>query len=469
VGLKVGQELILFRLPLGGVEALEDLVFCYGLESYGVIAPNLGSLRPQVTRQALYSFRELPKAIYLFVSENRIKELDRESIRAFLLQQADAYVFKWNKKSIESRLHARGSVPNYQEERADHYVNSDGGCSWVHDSLSRRALEVEGVYRASAGDLGSGRNLLERCFSRYERDVSSLRNSWIAANEIFQFLPEREGWTPGGLENEIVRLNFLQARTQEDAEIYANFLSERARGNISRGIPEEAYRDKTEIYKPFRLNGQWLEFKDVSSLENNMMGLGHHVERRGMPELLEYERAKETAFFTRAGPQGPHLNWDQAYSNITYPELPMGYFVAGLEAERPHAQALGFYQVLEYEARRHGLGRGSDLAALKNLLMDVELLPHEFLHQAYCTAFPEGDDVYGLKGLKGKIDRGKLGEVIYEVLRNPVVHAGGYGRKDEMAIPPYSLGQFAPSFKQTVCLTRELARHFVAQSGNCAG
>ncbi|MCE8002825.1 methylamine utilization protein MauJ [Billgrantia ethanolica] len=279
MGLKVGEDLILFRLPLGGVEVLEGLVFCYGLESYGVIAPNLGSLRPQLTRQAIYSFKELPKAIYLFVSESRIKRLGRESIGAFLLQQADAYVFKWNKDNVESRLRARGSMPNYQEERADHYVNSDGGCSWVHDSLYRRALE----------------------------------------------------------------------------------------------------------------------------------------------------------------------------------------------AERPHAQALGFYQVLEYEARRHGLGRGSDLAALKNLLMDVKSLPHELLHQAYCTAFPEGDDVYGLKSLKGKIDRGKLGEVIYEVLRNPVVHAGGYGRKDEMGIPPYSLEQFAPSFKQTVCLTRELARHFVAQSGNCAG
>lgn len=465
MGLKVGEDVILFRLPLGKTESLESLVFCHGLETYGVIAPNLGGYRPRVTRQPLYSLKELPKSLYLFVSEKRIEGLDSSETGAFLLQQADAYVYEWNEVNPESRLHARGSAPIYEEERDDNYVNSDGGGSWVHDPLTRIALEAEGVHRASAEDLGSGKNILDNSFSRYEKDVLLLSKQWVIANEVFRFLPGKEKYYSSAIDAEVVRLHPLQARNRREAESNANLFRDKAKAHMPEGIKKEEFCDKSFIYKPFRLNGEWLTYTEVMELEQKVLGMGHHVNESGILEVLGRERVKETAFLTCPYPFEKHLDWRSVYTKKLYPELPMGYFIAGIEADRPHAQALGFYQVMEHEARRHGMANGNDQAALKNLLMDTGLLSHEQLEKVFCRAFYEGDDICGLRGSRGNLDRSKLGEIIYGSLRNPVVHAGGYGRNGEVAISPYSVKQFSPRFMRIVRITRELARHFVSRTG----
>ncbi|MCE8011802.1 hypothetical protein [Billgrantia desiderata] len=461
MGLKVDKDLILFRLPLGGVDGLEKLVFCHGLETYGVIASNLGALRPHLSRQPLYAYSEIPKAILLFVRESRIKEMRRQEIGQFLLQQADAYVFEWNKRIPESRLHARGTVPEYEEKREGRYIHTDASHAWVHDPIRQRALETEGVYRASAEDMGSGRNIIDDVLSQCEKEVLLLCDQWMVANEAFRYLPEGVNDTSKRFP-ELIRLGVMQAKSQDEAECCADFFSDKASRNIPVALPKGAVFNKNFVYKAFLLSGKWLAFSEVIQLEKNLISLGHHVERSGMKQLLE--RECNNPFFTNPYPFKSNLEWEEVRVEKVYPVLPMGYFVSGLEMERPHGKALSFYQVLEYEARRHRRGNECDKSALKNLIGSKELLPDAELRHVFSLGIGGDEDVFGIKSKKGKIDRQKLGDLIYENLRNPVVHAGGYGKSGEAATPPYSIEQFRPHFQQLVRLARELARYFVTES-----
>lgn len=477
-GLKVDKVYVLFRVPLESAETVERPVFCRGLQTFGVIASNLQAHRHVIGRQAMYNFRTLPKALYLFVPEGFARAKRTAHLRGFLNQQADAYVFHWNWRHPYSRMCATGEIPDYEEERHEDYVHSDAGQTWIHDPLTAYFRKNDGHHRLRAKDLCSGARLIDEAFHEYEKTVDSLRHQRIIANELLRFLPFRGKENPASYKNEMYSVSCLHGESDSYVYQLADSLRELAKENGEAEKSFGAHRDETFIYKPFMLGEDdlWLTHSQVSDLERNLLGLGHRVQQDGFEQVIERERNGDYAFFTRAGPQGAHLGADDIYATTVYPELPMAYFIAGMESARPRAQAVGYYQVLEHEVRRREYegtqGRSKDdLKALKSLVEDKALISDRVFRRIIDEAFPDSDETAAyFVGKKGAVRRHEVAVHLYKRMRNPTVHAGGFGgSRADAVIKPYSEDEFSEEFAHAVSLAKEIARCLVGIRGSPAG
>lgn len=462
-GLRVSKHHLLFQVPLNAPADVDRLIFFYGLEAFGVVGPNLiQSRRPMLTRQAFYPFVELPKALYLFVPLTRFGKASVEEVRFYLLAHADAYLFAWNQKHPESRLNARGTVPTYDQEREGRYIQCDAGHTWVHDPFRCNIAEkiAQGPRWSTAEEVSSGRTLLEQHFETYERAVDVLNYRWAIAHDFFERANELEGRSGSFVERCIRWIPKYPHQTHQTLETNAEWLL----GKAIKDHPE--LRDVTGCGKPFiyepvsmdRL--QVLAYREVRQLEDHLPGMAWMAEEEGVKRMMEDPRLRRS--FVSLISHEEELPHEVVQTNAIYPELPMAYFIAGLNGDRPYAQALGYYQVLEFTARQ--LNNRGDVSALKALLQDKQRLPDSVLKELYAIAIAEDADALGLQLPSGRFDRNGISERIYQQLRNPTVHAGGNRDAEPASMSPYSVEQFTPVFRQTVRLTRELARHFVGAS-----
>jgi hypothetical protein len=228
-------------------------------------------------------------------------------------------------------------------------------------------------------------------------------------------------------------------------------------------IPEDhpllqrtTFREDTYYFDPVQPDNLLLSHSQVFQLEQNLMHLGHRAESEGLKTVLEDARSR--GFFVQPVGLKEPLPYEICQNDQLYPELPMAYFLAGLEGERPHAQALGFYQVLEYShCQKEGV------SGLQELLQTI---PESVLRESYYRAIERDDsDALDLNTAKGKLDKGRMAKLIEDEIRNPSVHAGEAREGQNEAIHPFAMHQFAPRFRQAVRLTRELARFLVGETG----
>lgn len=471
-GIRVSEHHLLFQLPLNASADVDRLIFFYGLDAFGVVGPNLiQSRRPMLTRQAFYPFVELPKALYLFVPLTRFYQASAEEVRSYLLSRADAYLFAWNRRHLKSRLNARGTVPIYEEEREGRYIHCDAGHTWVHDPFRCNIAEKieQGPRWSTAEEVSSGRTLLEQHFETYERAIDVLNHRWAIAHDFFERANELEGRSGSFVERCIRWVQKDPHQTHQALESYAEWLL----GNTVENYPElrdTAGCGKPFIYEPVQMDRlRILTYREVRQLEDHLPGMAWMAEKEGVERMMEDPRFRRS--FVTLISQEEELPHEVVRTDAVYPELPMAYFIAGLNGDRPHAQALGYYQVLEFAARQYRGNKngGGDEGALKALLQDKQQLPDLVLKKLYEAATPENGDTLGLRRPSGRFDRDGIAERIYQQLRNPVVHAAGGRDKESPSMPPYTLEQFTPKFQQTVQLTRELARHFVDASSTSFG
>lgn len=469
MALRVSENHLLFRIPVNVPADADRLLFFHGLQAFGVVGPHLRiSQRPMLTRQACYPFPDLPKALYLFVPMDLFESLSGEEQKAFLFQNADAYLFAWNWNHPESRLTARGQSPSYEPEREGRYWQCDGGHAWVHDPFHCNVEEKAAgeSWSATAEEVASGRTFLDQDFNAYEQAVASLLNCWVIADERFEMLPEndplndskpvRKRRHEGPAESESYLVPKGDGMTEEALPQVAEWLLSR--------IPDDhplfqrtTFRDDTYYFEPIQTNSLFMLHRDVFQLEEHLMHLGHLAEREGIESALGDERFLN--FFVQPAGLDAPLPYEVVNTNKLYPELPMAYFLAGLDGERPHAQALGFYQVLEFAHTRDDEAR-----SLQEL---IERIPDGVLLQSYRTAVhaEEGDVLGDIVTRKGKLDRTAIAHIVEEEMRHPTVHAGKARPSQNEAIHPFAMHQFEPRFRQITRLARELARYVVAQSG----
>lgn len=453
MAIRVSEHHILFRLPLNAAQDVDRLIFFYGLEAFGVVGPFLGSRRPMFTRQAFYPFAELPKALYLFVFSERYRQASPEELRSYLLSHADAYLFTWNQQHPESRLNARGVAPIYEEEREGGYIHCDAGHTWVHDPLRCDMIQKveQGPHWSTTEEISSGRNLFEHHFNVYERSVETLNDNWAIANDDFNFV-----------KNQVRMVSKSCYQTKEAAQAHADWLLNHVLKDSS-GLETITNHDETYIYEPVRMDrSQVLTYREVRQLENNLLNIAYKVEQVGIKNVMEDPIHRKLCVALDC--QMKELSDKVVPADTIYPELPMAYFIAGLNGDRPYAQALGYYQVLEFTARQMNRREdqiGGDESALKCLLNDKHRLPDSTLKAIYSVAIADGADALGLRRPSGRFNRNGIAEKIYKHLRNPTVHAGESRGTSADSVHPYAQEQFTPIFQQTVRLTRELARHFV--------
>ncbi len=422
-----------------------------------------------LTRQAFYPFAELPKAFYIFVRLERLNDFTHDQVRSYLLTHSDAYIFSWNLKRPDSRLNARGITPTYEEEREGRYIHCDGGHVWVHDPFHCNIKEKvdRGPWRASAEEVASGRILFENHFDAYEKRVCTLNENWIIANDCFDRLPQNKCKSECFPERYIGYQPKSPPLTYQELNTYARWLrSQVPNADNDPTLTNSSHRDDTFIYEPFRLDrSRMLTHREVMELERNISAMGYHVELDGLEKV--FEEPQFLNFITQLHNREEGLPLEVIHADGMFPELPMAYFIAGLNGDRPHAQALAYYQVLEFVARRSKFVRkksdsGFDEQALKSLLEDKQRLSNEALDLIYQVALKGEPDVLSLRTPDGRFERGPMAERIYRGIRNPTVHVAG--KSDNDSIAPYSMEQFTPLFQQTIRLTRELARHWVNES-----
>lgn len=454
----------LYRIPLNSAEDADRLVLFYGLETFGAVAPNLGSRRPVLTRQAYYPLTEVPKAFYLFVPRALLQNATALEARSYILGQADAYLFAWNWRHPESRLNARGRVTEYEAEWEGRYVHSDGGHSWVHDpdrcDIDGKA--AEGPRRCTAEEVSSGHHLFENRFRAYQHAVRELVNRQVMANDHFDLLAE-----PQHDERPLERfVRFIGPNNPPLTDEGAAAMAERLLARVPDDHPvlhDAPYRNETYLYEPIRASrAQVLSYEEVREIEQHVSGLAQAAERDGLKRIMEDDQYR--SFFVSVHSREDYLPHEVVHADRIYADLPMAYFIAGLDADRPHAQAIGFYQALEHAARE--MNKRGDLGNLQALLEDKRRLPDATLDALYQTTLARQPDALGLRNANGRFDRASVATHIYRRLRNPTFHAGGTGGPAERpSLPPYTTEQFSPEFQQTMHLTRELARHCVETSG----
>ncbi|MGB4600621.1 MAG: hypothetical protein WBI04_11715 [Trichlorobacter sp.] len=482
----VSEHHLLFQLPLNASQDVDRLIFFYGLEAFGVVGPFLGSRRPMFTRQAFYPFAELPKALYLFVPLERYHQSSAEKLRCYLLEHADAYLFTWNQQHPESRLNARGVAPMYEEEREGRYIHCDAGHTWVHDPLRCNMSQKaeQGPFECTTEEISSGHSQFELYFDDYERSATALSNNWAIANDSFNLLPN----SPNEQNVRMVDKRFYP--TKDAAQAHADWLLNHVLKDYNKH-DNAIHNNETYIYEPVRMDrSQVLTYREVRRLEDDLLGMAHKVEGLGVERFMKDLKAQK--LFVSLGRYIQERPPEVVWADSLYPELPMAYFIAGLNGDRPYAQALGYYQVLEFAARQvddqansldidnqvccphcheeippmnnYKIKTSKDEKMLKNLLEDKQRLPDSVLKTIYSVAIADDADALKFRKSSGCFDRHGIAKKIYKHLRNPTVHAGESKGTATDSVHPYSLEQFTLMFQQTVRLTRELARHFVGLS-----
>lgn len=462
MAIRVSEKHVLHRIPLNGADTIDRLIFFHGLNAFGVVAPHLGSHRPVVTRQAFYAFPQLPKALYLFVPLEQLEGKSLAERHAFIFQHADAYLFRWNHKHPESRLNARGSVPTFESERNGQYIHSDGGHTWVHDPFRCDIEEkvAAGPRHVTAEEVCSGQHLIDRHFTAYEQAIERLLDSWVVACDRFELLEKPNSTTTkpqmqDSLEERLCRkFPRIQYPTPEWAESKARTLLSRTPEDHPL-IDQAHFSEDLFTYSPAIAESPLLRYSVVRTLEQNLTSLGYSVETNGFEQVLNDERFLRH-FVHPPGLENP-IPHDVIQENRLYDDSVMAYFIAGLDADRPHAQALGFYQAIE-----RGIPPNSDAkAAIQNRLGTMDIAD---LRRCYKIAIDEADDALQLRGKKGGIDLSAVADLIVTEMRNPTVHSGTARSGQHQAIHPYASEQFTPRFNQAVRLSREIARHCVATS-----
>lgn len=459
--LRVAENRILYRIPLNAPEDLDRLVFFHGLDAFGVIGPNLGSQRPVLTRQAYYPYPKLPKALYLFAPADRLDQYSPAERHEYIFSHADAYLFRWNQDHPESRLNARGTSPDFEPDRHGQYIHCDAGHSWVHDPLHYDPDEQpSGPHQATAEETISGRSLLDNRFDDYERAVGALLRSWVIACDRFDLLPDK-----CRNRSSTDRRTTLEERysrlVPKGADPSENSLRATADWLLSL-VPEDHpllehahFSDEVFSYEPVTGESRLLSYSEVRALEQALLGLGHAGDRDEIETILNQpQHLKHLVHPVSLDTAVPH---EVVHQDNLYSATAMAYFLAGLNGDRPHAQVMGYFQVLEHVM--HVEIRKRKLQPL------LQAMPSSDLERCYAIALGGEEDALSVRGPKGKLDRAALAGLLIKEMRNPAVHAGSARPGQAPPVRPYAAYQFEPRFRQLVRIAREIARYWVSRSG----
>lgn len=462
MALRVAENRVLYRIPLNAADDLESLIFFHGLDAFGVVAPHLGSRRPVLTRQAYYAYPELPKALYLFAPLDSIERQAPAERHEFIFSRADAYLFRWNETHPESRLNARGNSPDFEPDRDGQYIHCDGGHTWVHDPMHCDPDERDpGPFWANAEETASGRTLLDARFDQYEQAVGGLLQSWVIACYRFDLLPDKYRTESGSSASSLMeeRYSRLVPKGMQPTPESLNATAEWLLSLVPSDHPLRDnihFRDEVFTYQPVTADVTLLSYREVQALERMLLGLGHDGDRDGIETILKDPRRLK--HYVQPVPLDTPIPHEHVRQESLYSGTAMSYFLAGLNGDRPHAQVLGYFQVLE-----HAMHTQLEKGGLQSLL---EAMPDAVLGQCYTTAIGGEADALQARGPNGGLNRATLTNLITKEMRDPSVHAGNPRPGQSPPVDPYAAHQFQPRFRQTVAITREIARYWVSQTAS---
>lgn len=460
--LRVTEKMCVAKIPLNFSHHIDGLEFFWGLEWYGIIASDLLSLRPMLTRQLLYNYKELPKSFYVFfpfelVNSVLFRELKRKGFNI-----VDSYLFAYNSESYKSQVNARGEVIVFETDNKKKYIQCDSGATKTHHpftyAFDNRPRNY--VHQQSDEEVFSGNYLIESLWKNIERKFYRLVNGVAAV-----------------FDNHSGSLGLIKSRGNNDllSEIHFPGIIGGSFDDVFNQIEWLKYivtsdKTKTTLEKEKLLAGldsmqkykiteydknQFFTFTEIEQIENAIRMLAWYLENTDEFNDKSISQAVDKLN------QSFHLHnksikCNKHFFKQMYDSELMNYFFSGLNGDRPISQFLNFYNILERELN---IESKCELQGIKNSLESKDLFPDKLLKSfndiaSECSCIETKEEIFGKKH---GWNRHKIAEIIYDKYRNRIVHSKNI--KENSPIKPYIDEDNELLFWG--CYIREVARYLI--------
>lgn len=441
----------------------KHVISCYGLAVQGVVLPSSYPTQRVLTRSAFYYYPELPKVFHFYMGVNeKISTKD-------LFATVDEYLFAYNCRYPESRLHGKANRNEPFHILEDRYLPADPEV-WIHNPM--RAMNngrgPEGYHWASDEEVNCGANLFDQPWKQYVKTITPLINSVVGVHEELRpFVDPSKLFVCSAdnpYSNEEVRYSCM-LHHDVNPEKVTTFQPMIANRRMYINCDE-----LHEIAINFPNFLGYLKEKNQSILHKSAeLQYGQHDEK-SLHDAIRIHGLSKRRDYPELIPQIEYI-----YINEYHDQNLLAYFIDGLVASRSRAAFLCFYQILERKA--HYKKKDSEKKALRSLFDDTELFQNcdfanAFAYVAQCSGGLELKK--SLCGRNGKWKRKEIADTIYEETRNPLVHAkdnllnGNQAKESDKnsrsSIIPFSRGEHEHAIEARMVLCRELARIVVLKS-----
>ncbi|MCF8029530.1 MAG: hypothetical protein K9K39_01385 [Desulfohalobiaceae bacterium] len=442
----------------------KHIIACYGLAVQGIVLPSSDPTQRVLTRSAFYYYPELPKVFHFYMGINeKISTKD-------LFATVDEYLFAYNCRYPESRLHGKAKRSESSHILEDRYLPADPEV-WIHNPMwaMNSGRGPEGYHWASDEEVNCGANLFDHPWQQYIKTVTPLMNCVVGVHE--KIMPFTDP----------TKLSFCSADNP-----YSN---EEVRHSCM--LHHNVDPEKVTTFQPMIANRQmYISYNELKEFASKFPDfLGYFKEKKPNilrdPTVLQYYQHDETclndAIRMHGLPQrsnNPDLlpRIEYIYTNKYHDQSLLAYFIDGLAASRYRTAFLCFYQVLERKAH-YRKEKDAEKKALRRLIDDTTLFRNCDIANAFAYAEQCSGGLELQKRLCGKSGRWKrkdIADVLYKETRNPLIHA-----KDDLlsgnqakasannthsSIIPFSREENDHAIEARMVLCRELARVVVLKS-----
>ncbi len=464
--LRVTEKTCFAKIPLNHSEHIDCIEFFYGLDWYGIIACDLRSFRPMLTKQLLYNYKELPKSFFFFFPFELTNSLSLQELKIKGFNIIDSYLFAYNSDFYHSQVNARGKVVLFETDIEKKYIQCDSGESKIHHpfeyAFDNRPKNY--IHQSSDEEVFSGKHLINSFLDKVERKFSSLVSAVVAVfddvysndSDVIKFIdsqPRNNLLTdihfPGIIgfnENDIFsQIEFFKLILSSDDSKSREVKKKILNSFKSIRIYKLAEYDKKKFFTSKEIETIESDIERLPRYFDNLEVFSRNVITEIISKFIKLFHFQDKSISYRIH------NYNKLYNT----EL-MNYFFSGINGERPISQFLNFYHILERELN---LKQHSELQGLKNGLNDKTLFSDRALKNikdiASVCSSTQTEEI--IKGKKNGWNRQKIAEILYKKYRNRIVHSKNI--EDNDPIKPYTDEDSELNF--WVCYVREMARQII--------
>lgn len=435
----------------------KHIIACYGLTVQGIVLPSSEPTRRVLTRSAFYYYPELPKVFHFYMGFN-----EKISTRD-LFATVDEYLFAYNCRYPESRLHGKAKPYEPSPILEDRYLPADPEV-WIHNPMwaMNSGRGPEGYHWASDEEVNCGANLFDQPWQQYIKTITPLINCVVGVHE--KLMPFTDP----------TKLSVYPADNP-----YSN---EEVRHSCM--LHHDVEPEKVTTFQPMIANRQmYISYDELKEFASKFPEfLGYLKEKNPNilydPTALQCEKHDEKSLKDAIRMHGlpkrsdnPDLipRIEYIYANKYHDQSLLAYFVDGLSASRARTAFLCFYQVLERKAH-YRKEKCSEKKALRRLIDDTKIFKNSDIANAFAYAkqFSGGLEIQNrLSGKNGRWKRKDIADTLYKETRNPLIHAKDDLLKDNQeneaynahnTVIPFSQDEQDYAIEARMVMCRELAR-----------
>lgn len=422
-------------IPLNYSSHIEGLVFFHGLKWFGIIAPHLSGHNYVLTRQPLYYYPDLPKAFYLCIPMSDSQKGVVTGNR--ILHTIDSYMFQFNNDNNNTQTNARGKPIKISLDEGRKWVSSDGGTARVHHpgQYSFLGKPREYIHQRTDEELYSGSRIIDEEWKVFETRLQRIIGSYIPINKEIanSYLAHRRDRDDPIDAPELPLLAKSNFKSVEEVENFFRLVRE---NNVRREwIKDERIRNalkgETTVIDPVEYDTKmFLPLTKLRLFPDLIALIANQIEKSGIEAVFKKDFLENYAYrYLNSGYSSPDFRPKLEIIHLeNYLDSDnLAYFFSGINGDRPYAQFLNFYHVLEFEFR------GTDeLASLKTVLQNKSMFPDGKLEDIFriaCEKANNENEIIGFKTKTGGWERHEIAKTIYSELRNPIVHSKKYHPK----------------------------------------